>query len=151
MQARIRELKVKVKSLAVEAAIIRKEERKVVKRRRELFAKSSDLLTIGEKTDWRVNYAVTDSLATTHQSLRDHRIQKVRYEQRATLLAYGFLRGKAYATIEKPKTPLSTNTTIRLLQIINKFSATTDSVTRLQLEQWLNGTFTVNPHKVHLR
>lgn len=60
-------LKVKIKSLAAEAKIIRKEECKT-----------------------KYNY----------WGLREHRKGVVRNEARHTLLAYGFIRGKAYKDIE---------------------------------------------------
>jgi hypothetical protein len=64
----IRFLKVKVKSLAAEAAIIRLEECR--------------------------------SHGELRQQLRSHRQREVRSEQRATQLAYGYLRGKSRAMIE---------------------------------------------------
>lgn len=64
----IRFLKVKIKSLAAEAAIIRHEE-------------------VRSRGDLR-------------SALRRHRQIDVRRECRATLLAYGYLRGKTYDQIE---------------------------------------------------
>lgn len=64
----IPELKIKIKSLAKEAGIIRAEERKLAGERRN----------------------------TIHQ----HRVIDVRREQRATLLAYGYLRSRSYRQIE---------------------------------------------------
>lgn len=65
-------LKVKFKSLAAEAIIIRREERKLYDRR--------------PRSLWdRLNF---------------HRRYDVRREARAAALAYGFLRGRAYHSIE---------------------------------------------------
>jgi len=65
-------LKVKVNSLAAEAAIIRREERKASKRR-------NTPLKVG---------------------LSEHRRGIVRFEARHSQLAYGFLRGMPYERIE---------------------------------------------------
>lgn len=63
-------LKVKIKSLAEESKIIRKEENRVPKASPEFFG------------------------------LRSHRKFDVRHEARSALLAYGFLRGVEYRNIE---------------------------------------------------
>ncbi len=65
-------LKVKIKSLAEEARIIRKEERK------------------RHGTDNRLE----------REALYTHRVNVVRSEQRHSLLAYGFLRGRRVDQIE---------------------------------------------------
>jgi len=62
-------LKVKVKSLAEEAKIIRQEEKRTTR-------------------------------PSIKFGLRDHRIGIVRNEMRHTLIAYGFIRGKAYKEVE---------------------------------------------------
>jgi hypothetical protein len=66
-------LRVKLKSLAEEARIIRQEERKANKYR---------------------DYVLQDRL-------HYHRVEDVRSEARATLLAYQYLRGMPYAICEK--------------------------------------------------
>lgn len=69
----IRFLKVKIKSLSAEAAIIRLEE--------------------------------TRSSGELRSALRGHRQWNVRREQRATQIAYGYLRGRSFTQIEpKPRT-----------------------------------------------
>lgn len=71
------ELKIKLKSLAAEARIIRQDETKAYK--------------LGDYS--------------TGNSLHNHRTQVVRPEARATLLAYQYLRGVPYAACEQsPKT-----------------------------------------------
>jgi hypothetical protein len=70
MKTRVKMLKVKVKSLAEEARIIRLEESRAGK---------DDVL---------------------RSDLHHHRVVDVRKEQRSSLLAYGFLRGAEYAAIE---------------------------------------------------
>jgi hypothetical protein len=69
-------LKVKVKSLAAEALIIRKEEKKNTKVDPELGCNP------------------------IRMGLKDHRKGVVRWEARHALLAYGFIRGRAYRQIE---------------------------------------------------
>jgi hypothetical protein len=84
-------LKVKIKSLAEEAKIIRKEERFYKSRDKEVF--------------W---------------GLRGHRIVDVREEQRAALLAYGYIRGKTYKSIECDKTTKPVNLT-RVRDLVIKY------------------------------
>lgn len=79
------ELKVKVKSLAAEARIIRDEERKIKSR-----------LGKGPHKSDAHQHKDKDTLA----SLQNHRRGVVRHEQRHSLLAYGFLRGVAYRRME---------------------------------------------------
>ena len=86
-------LKVKLKSLAEEAKIIRKEESKAY----------GDLL----------------------YSLKAHRKHEVRFEARATQIAYAFLRGKPYRQVE-PHTPYtsgyySTQLWARVKKMIEKY------------------------------
>jgi hypothetical protein len=65
-------LKIKIKSLAAEAKIIRLEEGR-----------------------W-------PGTSTVRHGLHEHRIHEVRSEARAALLAYGYLRGRRYAQLEAP-------------------------------------------------
>lgn len=76
-------LKIKIKSLAEEARIIRKEERKVLS-----YARTTDIPAPKE-----IHYR-------TYESLHRHRTYDVRTEARATHLAYAFLRGVPYASVE---------------------------------------------------
>ena len=85
-------LKVKIKSLAAEGRIIRKEERKALGSGRWL-AKAQKPADEIEPEYERYN------------RLRHHRVHAVRDEARASLLAYGFLRGRAYSQIEGGNTP----------------------------------------------
>ena len=77
------ELKIKSKHLATEPAIIRHEERKLLRmaRRRE--------------------YNDTESILMKYRSLSEHRKWVVRNESRATYLARAFLSGKPYYSVEK--------------------------------------------------
>lgn len=73
-------LKVKIKSLEAEAKIIKKEEQKA-------------LSWPGFKGDNGMNWQ--------YQMLYRHRLDVVRVESRASLIAYGFLRGREYSQIEQ--------------------------------------------------
>ena len=74
-------LKIKLKSLAEEARIIRHEERK-------LRCKPSP------------HYDCTENQSVRNE-LRNHRLRVVRPEARATHIAYGFLRGRSYRQLER--------------------------------------------------
>jgi uncharacterized protein (UPF0548 family) len=72
-------LKIKIKSLAAEAVIIKQEERK-----------------------WKFP-VFTDNVKQPHPmffALRQHRLLEVRRECRSAIIAYGYLRGRAYKQIE---------------------------------------------------
>ena len=73
-------LKIKIKSLAAEAVIIKREEQK-----------------------WKKLSVFTENVKQPHPlffSLRSHRLYEVRTECRAAILAYGYLRGRTYQSIE---------------------------------------------------
>jgi hypothetical protein len=98
-------LKVKIKSLAAEAVIIRKEENKA--------RQASKGLKVGERKSRRQRrilnekYPLTDELRARREKARrawfglcSHRMVEVRSEARSAQLAYGFLRGVPYRAIE---------------------------------------------------
>lgn len=72
---RRRLLKIKLKSLGAEAAIIRKEEMKAK------FSKRPEVMQLREE-------------------MHQHRVRDLRAETRATLLAYSYIRGRTYRQIE---------------------------------------------------
>jgi len=74
------ELKVKIKSLAEEARIIRKEENKTLKLHKMKYPEGG--------------------YCPQYDSLRNHRRIDVQGEARAALLAYGYLRGVPYKAME---------------------------------------------------
>jgi hypothetical protein len=87
------ELKIKSKSLAEEAKIIRKEENII--RNQVVWLQgnsSSDILLINKLRDKRA-------------SLTDHRKYDVRNENRATYLARAFLNGDEYSSVEQKRNP----------------------------------------------
>lgn len=101
MDNQIKALKVKIKSLAEESRIIRLEERRA--------------LCSGHSDEVRRKYRDVPLFL----SLRNHRTEDVRIEQRHALLAYAFLRGKVYAECEpKASKPIEMS---RLRALIEKF------------------------------
>ena len=85
-------LKVKIKSLAEEARIIKKEEARAKLRCRSNFVRKS-----GQSSHY----------SSLRQGLYEHRILVVRRAARETQLVYGFLRGRKYKQLEpKCHTPL---------------------------------------------
>ena len=96
--SRIVHLKIKIKSLAAEARIIRAEERKAKAQRRTAVA----TLACEEATVWFAKAEARLARATeTFWSLRHHRTSAVRNEARISQLAYGFLRSTSYSEIEQ--------------------------------------------------
>lgn len=81
------ELKIKSKHLATEPAIIRHEERKLLRQIRYKNAKQY--------------HKDAAYLTSEYRSLSEHRKWVVRNESRATYLARAFLSGKPYFSIEK--------------------------------------------------
>jgi hypothetical protein len=77
-------LRVKIKSLAAEARIISREERRALRR----LAHASP--------------EVVPEVHASYVSLRTHRRAVVARAAREALLAYGFLRGRPYAALEPP-------------------------------------------------
>lgn len=105
MKNRVKMLKVKIKSLAAEARIIRLEERLALGAR---LHDGADGLPVYRGRD-----------AKLHSELHEHRVRDVRQEQRSSLLAYAFLRGVPLAACEaKCKVPPDWK---RVGQIVEKF------------------------------
>jgi hypothetical protein len=80
-------LKIKIKYMANEAQIIRFEENKTKKEYRYLSAKQ------GREAEYQ-------RALQEFWDMRRHRTFDLRCEARSTLVAYGFIRGKSYATVE---------------------------------------------------
>jgi hypothetical protein len=100
MKTQVTALKVKIKSLAAEARIIRLEEDKALCRKRGAAAYTPSGAPGGDKKPKQKSSPHRKE--DRYQSLREHRVFDVRKEQRASLLAYAFIRGKSYAAVEKP-------------------------------------------------
>ena len=104
-------LKVKIKSLAAEARIIKREEQK-------------------RRKAWRSVTRAETKKETGRQArgLREHRIGQVRPESRCALVAYGFLRGRPYKVVEN--SAKSEPDWDRVQRLIEKFG--TDDVRELR-------------------
>jgi hypothetical protein len=100
-------LKIKLMSLAAEAKIIRRQEQKLVKRRRQLRAAGKE---VPETSDVLV-------------SLHNHRTLDVRSEARSAHLAYGYLRGTPYRAMEWRCEDYHQPKWKRVLEIVNKFGS----------------------------
>ena len=117
-------LRVKVKSLAAEAGIIRLEER------RALARKDMPL----------------------YESLRSHRRAEVRKEQRAALLAYAFVRGRPYSACERPGKDHPPDLE-RVKQLVEKFGTPVSGWPKYKcwpdvLAKWVAGTLDPHPFAV---
>lgn len=120
--ARTTQLKVKIKSLAAEAAIIRKEENKLKR-----------------SFKWGQAHQKPSSELSTIQHLRQdlhvHRTIDVRIESRSALLAYAYLRNKTYLATEASKY-IPDSVVLRVSQIVRKFG--TDEVTPTTIRAWID-------------
>lgn len=99
-------LKIKIKSLAAEATMIHREERRQnighrgrVRIRRQL-ARATDLTPAQRARLERRLAKPSDNAMKAFWGLRHHRQWDVRSESRASHIAYGFLRGLSYAQVE---------------------------------------------------
>lgn len=88
-------LKIKIKSLALEAETIRREEKKF--KTHYEYLKSLDGLPNRDQDILDKNKSQS---LNTRINLHEHRVNHVRKEARAALLAYGFLNGRDYQEIE---------------------------------------------------
>lgn len=82
-------LKIKIKSLAAEARIIRHRERRL--RRFKVKGEAAISRKVGQ---------LSDKAKATWFGLHSHRTREVRGEARSSLLAYGYLRGTPYLAME---------------------------------------------------
>ena len=94
------ELKIKAKSLAAEAKIIRKEEQKLIE-----YIK-------GNKTHTNIR-----SISEDFSSIQNHRRNEVRFEARATALARAFIYNVAKTKVEPGAKPLPR---YKLVQLTDK-------------------------------
>lgn len=107
-------LKVKIKSLAAEARVIRTEENKALSRARAFkgkYRKRHDVESHKpEKPAWVLRFEKYGEAKETSETeyekfwgLKRHRINVVRKEARDSHIAYGFLRGREYQNIEQSR------------------------------------------------
>ena len=119
------ELKVKTKTLAEEARIIRHEERKLKK-----------------QIQWmKIRQLVTDPTRSVWASLNNHRRFDVRNEQRGTYLARAYIAGLTYASTEHKRKPENeykfvTKIVPRIVSMVNKYGDKTKEVTAKDILEW---------------
>ena len=131
------ELKIKAKHLALEPAIIRKEERRLLERIKrhkqyhQITAESADSL----EPEVAARYLF---LKGKRESLYLHRIQDVRDESRATHLARAFIKGTPYKRVEnKTNYRFAYNSwnisrvMSRMIDMISKYGSKEDHVPKL--------------------
>lgn len=133
-------LKVKIKSLAAEAQMIRSEERKCnigcrarVRIRRQL--RKSNELTTPERTKMeRQLVKPSDKAMKAFWGLRHHRIYDVRDEARAAHVAYGFLRGRTYAQVEG--SAITSPNWDRVWRLVHKYGEGDKAALEKALAEW---------------
>ena len=114
------ELKIKSKHLALEPAIIRHEENKLLKQMK--WYKQHHQITDTTKHDDYIK------MASKHFSLAIHRKKDVRNEARATHLARAYLDGKSYVSVEKKclRGDILKNVIVpRIVSMVMKYGPTT--------------------------
>lgn len=104
-------IRVKIKSLAVEARIIRYEERRSLAR---------------EHT-------------SLYRRLRDHRRDVVRPEARAAQLAYAFMREKPYSATEQPRKD-NPPPYRRVAELVSKYNRMPKDRARDAVSEWIKQT-----------
>jgi hypothetical protein len=118
-------LKVKIKSLAEEARIIRAEERRVKAQRFHARGRQ------GEETRLA-------GLDAEFFGLYHHRTQDVRREARAANIAYAFMRGRPYAKIEKAG---SANVPVdRAISLVAKFGYVKPAQATIDMKAWFDAS-----------
>lgn len=110
------ELRIKIKSLAAEAKLIREEEQRCTKHSQQALAAVGDKVAHATAMQWRAEHLAQRA------RLREHRVNDVRQETRLSLLAYALIRGRSYASQEKGNSrKLSDGEQQRLLRMVTKF------------------------------
>ena len=115
------ELKIKSKHLALEPAIIRKEEKKILQRIRSGYCND------------------TAEATRKYESLHIHRKWNVRNEARATELARAFIAGKPYLSVEQKRKEENEYKFLvyivpRIVAMVNKYGK--DSVDNDKIRAW---------------
>lgn len=126
MKSQIKMLKVKIKSLAAEIRIIRLEERKA-KGRRLAKRKRNEK---GEKDPKYFEFrGRDDSLRSSLMAHRKYDWERsvgrcdLRHEARHSLLAYAFLRGRAYRSVEPKSCRWHAPDWAKVLAMVNRFGS----------------------------
>ena len=107
---RTEHLQIKIMTLAEEAKIIRRKERANLQRSRscrKIAEKPAHAqMSADDYAKWQARYlGYARHNLSGYVALREHRIEVVRSAARDALIAYGYLRGKAYRQIEQNNKP----------------------------------------------
>jgi hypothetical protein len=159
------QLRVKVRSLAEEARIIRHEERKLIgcKRRVPEFhtlggdepdkAAPGPLKRVGGTIAYLRNRQMDDAATVAlcqYESLRKHRLG-LRVDARAAKLAYAFLRGKPY-TGEHGAEPKGSSLPPfdAILRLVSKYGDKTGGAAAAAVATWLGVVLKVDGSRYHV-
>ncbi len=145
MKTRVKMLKVKIKSLAEEARIIRREELRALGWR--LSPTKRKDMGKGYVQRNPNYYVIKYRDAALHEELRNHRVGDVRREQRVSLLAYAFLRNKTLAACEPHHISQQIDWT-RVLSLVLKFGPVKPVETKVETEAKLKEWRTAVPASV---
>jgi hypothetical protein len=122
---KLEELRIKIKSLAFETAIIHKREQQL--RRNALKLRDNRETLQAKYPELDVDAKIAD-LTTTERSLYEHRtsknpeVSRLRNESRLSQIAYGYLRGRAYSDVETVGSYRTVDVE-HLARIINRFKS----------------------------
>jgi len=118
------ELKIKSKHLALEPAIIRKEEQKLNKQIKH-YKMHHQISTDDETWSYSKNHPDLYSLCLKRNSLISHRRWNVRNEARATYLARAYIKGVPYRVVESnTKEKLRVSVMESLIRMVMKYGKT---------------------------
>lgn len=131
-------LKIKIMSLAAEARIIRREERRWP-RLRDL---APEQVTAEHVRSKRTGHA---PCWTVRATLADHRRGIIRSEARYSLLAYGFLRGRPYRVIERDARELPSEA--RIADLAARFGGGDKKALQAQVVEWLKAPAAEAPNR----
>jgi hypothetical protein len=113
-------LKVKIKSLAEEATIIRHEERRVKRSLKWWLDQTAVNVEDGSTVPENAQPAI-DSYRSEYFGLHNHRTYEVRNESRASQLAYAFIQGYPYSRVEDPTKTRKAVPTFRIAELALKY------------------------------
>lgn len=148
-------LKIKIKTLAAEARDIRQEERKIninarerIHLRRDIklgtyrdmhnrrtndFIGEAVILRLQKKLERSRNILNNSKAQARFRGLHTHRTIEVRKEARSSFLAYGFLRGLGYKSIEDTKKKVDWD---RVESLVKKYSEDDPRITLQRFAEW---------------
>jgi len=134
-------LKIKIMSLAAEATMIHREERRHNVghrgrvRARRMLARSNDLTDTERQKLTRKLIAPSDRNLQIFWGLRYHRTGEVRSEARSALIAYGFLRGLSYSKVET--NPKSVPDWTRVKELVRKYGEDNLNERMARFDEWM--------------